>query len=244
MCTLTWKALHEGGYDLFFNRDELNTRGAEQSPCLESIAGISFAAPRDTDRGGTWLVTNAHGLTVALLNDYACRWRPAESIAVSRGALVMSCATASSPEAALAMIDNIFVERVGPFKLVVLGANGQGIRLHWDGQALTEEKGETLSFETSSSFNTAVVCEARRRQFEILLAGRQHAGSDELTAFHWRHDADNGAASVLMRRPDARTRSVTRVSVREAMVEMHYEPVDHDGCPIAGGGATIRFPRL
>ena len=49
MCTLTWRAVREGGYDLFFNRDELNTRGAEEPPRLGKAAGLPFAAPRDGD---------------------------------------------------------------------------------------------------------------------------------------------------------------------------------------------------
>ena len=243
MCTLTWRAVSEGGYDLFFNRDELNTRGAEQPPRLESPDGVVFAAPRDGDRGGSWILTNAHGLTVALLNDYACRWRPPRNIAMSRGALVMACASAGTPEGAGEIIGNMALDRVGAFKLVVVESTGRDVRLHWNGQILNKEAGAVLPFETSSSFNTAAVCEARRLRFESLMSGQGKVGDEEQKAFHWAHDEANGASSVLMRRPDARTRSVIRVKVREAQVKMHYQPVRESAAAPDMMEVTVQFSR-
>jgi len=244
MCTLTWRAVREGGYDLFFNRDELNARGAEQPPRLESIGGVLFAAPRDGDRGGSWILANAHGLTVALLNDYACGWRPPANGAASRGALVMACATAATPEAVVELIGAMTLERVRAFKMVVLDADGRDARLHWDGDSLTGETGETLFFETSSSFATAAVCEARRQRYETLLAGREAAEADELKGFHWTHDHADGAGSVLMRRPDARTRSVIQIRTRHDRVEMDYRPVGENAGAANAGGVTVEFARL
>jgi len=242
MCTLTWSAVREGGYDLFFNRDELNTRGAEQPPRVETRDGVAFASPRDGDRGGTWLLTNAHGVTVALLNDYAVRWRPAGD-AVSRGAVVLACAAAATSEAVTAMIGKLPLENAGPFTVIALGADGRARRLHWSGVQLEEATAEGLSFETSSSFATEAVCAERRRRFEELGAGGIWLEREKLETFHWAHDAANGAASVLMRRPDARTRSVTRVSVRGDRVEMHYQPVGQDNAAAVSGGEVIGFAR-
>ncbi len=246
MCTLTWSGVREGGYELFFNRDELNTRGAEQPPRLEICDGVGFVAPRDSDRGGTWLMTNAHGVTVALLNDYAAQWRPPASNRGSRGAVVLACATAATVRAAVDLAGgmDLAAAKVGAFRLVVLGADGETRRLHWAGETLVEETDDRLAFATSSSFQTAAVCAERRRRFELLQAGRAVVDGDELAAFHWTYDAANGAASVLMRRPDARTRSVTRVSVRRDSVGMGYRPVGQNGEPAPGAGADIRLKRI
>ncbi len=249
MCTLTWRAVREGGYDLFFNRDELNTRGEELPPRRETRDGVNLAAPRDSDRGGTWLMVNAHGLTVALLNDYAVQWRPPVGSAVSRGALGLACASAATVAAAVRVIEAAELARTGAFTIIVLGADGGGRRLHWDGVILTDVAvGDGSGFETSSSFETQVVCASRRGEFEALLAGRAQAEGDELAAFHGRHDPANGAASVLMRRSDARTRSVTRVSVRADRVIMDYRPVavggENDGAVATGGGVKVDFLRL
>ncbi len=243
MCTLTWSAVLEGGYDLFFNRDELNTRGAERSPRVETRDGVAFAAPRDGDRGGTWLLANAHGVTVALLNDYAVSWRPAGN-AVSRGAVVLACATAATSEAVTAMIRQMPLENVGAFMVIALGADGGVRRLHWSGVQLEEATAEGPSFETSSSFTTEAVCAERRRRFEELGAGGIRLGREKQEAFHWMHDAANGAASVLMRRPDARTRSVTRVSVGAGRVEMRYQPVGPGNAAAVSEGEVLGFARL
>ena len=244
MCTLTWSAVREGGYDLFFNRDELNARGAEQPARMETRDGVAFAAPRDSDRGGTWLLVNSHGVTVALLNDYAARWRPVGET-VSRGEVVSACATAATTEAVAGLIRKVPLENVGAFTVVALGADGRGRRLHWAGVELEEtDVVEGLSFETSSSFATEAVCAERRRRFEALAADGGRVGIGELETFHWAHDRANGAVSVLMRRPDARTRSVTRVSVRADRVEMHYQPVGPENESILPKGASVGFDRL
>lgn len=243
MCTLTWSAVREGGYDLFFNRDELNTRGAERPARLETHDGVVFAAPRDGDRGGTWLLVNAHGVTVALLNDYAARWRPSGP-AVSRGAVVAACAAAATAEGVMSLISEMPLTRMAAFKVVVIGADGKERRLHWAGGQLEEMSGEQLPFETSSSFATEAVCAERRRRFEALSADGSRVGGEELEAFHRTHDSANGAASVLMRRPDARTRSVTRVSVRADRVEMHYQPVGWGNDSLFAKGETVGFSRL
>ncbi len=244
MCTLTWSAIHEGGYELFFNRDELNTRGAEQPPRLEACGGVEFAAPRDADRGGTWLLANAHGVTVALLNDYASGWRPPTGSVVSRGAVVLACASAANAQAAVDLVGAMPLANVGAFRLVVIGGDGIARRLHWAGETLMEEPDGMLAFETSSSFQTEAVCAARRLRFEDLLDGREQATREELEAFHMTHDALNGATSVLMRRTDARTRSVSRVSVRGMQVEMHYQPVDEKGELVGSQEARVHFDRL
>ena len=244
MCTLTWSAIREGGYELFFNRDELNTRGAEQPPRLEMCDGVEFAAPRDGARGGTWLLTNAHGVTVALLNDYAAQWSPPKGDKVSRGSVVLACATVATTQAAVDLVGALSLVNVGAFRLVVLGADGKARRLHWAGETLAEDTGEGLPFATSSSLQTEIVCAERRRRFEDLLAGREQATREELEAFHQTHDALNGATSVLMRRADARTRSVSRVSVRARQVEMHYQPVGVMGEGMSSPGVEIHFSRL
>ena len=246
MCTLTWSGVREGGYELFFNRDELNTRGAEQPPRLEIRDGVGFVAPRDSDRGGAWLLTNAHGVTVALLNDYTAQWRPPTGNRGSRGAVVLACAMAATVQAAVDLAGGMDLAeaKVRAFRLVVLGADGEARRLHWAGETLVEEREEWLAFATSSSFQTEAVCAERCRRFELLLAGRAVVADDELAAFHWTYDAANGAASVLMRRPGARTRSVTRVSVRRGHVEMGYQPVGENGEPAPGALVGIRLKRL
>ncbi|MEM6455145.1 MAG: NRDE family protein, partial [Acidobacteriota bacterium] len=71
MCTATWRAA-DGGYRLLFNRDERRTRGRAHPPARHRAArdGTPYLAPTDPDGGGTWLLANAFGVTICLLNGY------------------------------------------------------------------------------------------------------------------------------------------------------------------------------
>ena len=71
MCTLSW--VHDpnnGGYHLFFNRDEQRDREPATPPEIDHSGALPFVTARDTRAGGTWLLTNAHGISIATLNHY------------------------------------------------------------------------------------------------------------------------------------------------------------------------------
>jgi hypothetical protein len=158
--------------------------------------------------------------------------------------VVLACAAVATAQAAVDLVGSMSLVNVGAFRLLVIGTDGRARRLHWAGETLAEESGEGLSFATSSSFQTEIVCAERRRKFEDLLAGREQADREEMEAFHQTHDALNGATSVLMRRADARTRSVCRVSVRASLIEMHYQPVGAMSELMNSQEVKIHFSRL
>lgn len=222
MCTLTWCAAGDG-YDLFFNRDERDSRAPESAPLLRTIAGgVRYLAPEDGDHRGTWLVLNAHGLTVCLLNDYPRG--VVENGRQSRGQLPLVCAGCMcATDVPRALRDAVTLSDYAPFHLVAVDATGASVHLRWDGRALHEAMAP--EFLTSSSFEPERVRAARAARFAAL-AGRS---ADALRTFHHGHDASAGAESVLMRRPDAATRSVCAVRVRGVVRELVYEPVARDG---------------
>ena len=57
-------------YHLFFNCDELRTRGPALPPRMHEARGLRFLAPIDTDAGGSWLGVNELGLSIGLVNYY------------------------------------------------------------------------------------------------------------------------------------------------------------------------------
>jgi hypothetical protein len=214
MCTLTWNRRGDGGYDLRFNRDELDTRAEEGAPMEAVRDGVGVLAPRDGDAGGTWLLANAYGLTVALLNDYASPQSRGRARA-TRGELPWLAASARSAEEALRALPR---ERLGdyrPFHLVAVGP-ADDRSLHWTGVTLRE--GGAPPFLTSSSHQPARVMAARAARY---LAAEGDA--EAVARLHAEHDPADGAASVCMRRPDAGTRSRIRVQVSPAEVILLYE---------------------
>ena len=228
MCTVTWRVCHRG-YDLFFNRDELNSRAAEIAPSVDESTGVRFIAPRDGDHGGTWLLTNECGITVCLLNDYANPWRPDPTKSrFSRGHIVLAMADVRAASEIPSRTEAEPLAHTAPFMLLALSPEDDPLLLHWHGAGLSCREGRiSPPILTSSSFATADVVAARLGHFARFVPRPEQPQLAELAAFHRQHDPAAGAFSVAMLRPDAATRSFTRVSVDRQSVTLTYEPV---GC--------------
>ena len=239
MCTLSW-CCRDDGYALWFNRDERHTRSAEVPPTEYETDGVRWLAPMDPDSGGTWLMANEHGLTVALLNDYGIAWEPGdEPPRESRGRLVpLTCSSREAREAT-AVIEETVLGHTPPFELIAVDARGGASRLHWDGLSSRLTHGVRVRPPfISSSFDTAAVVAARRSGFPKM------ADEQALSAFHHSHDAATAAQSVNMSRPDAATRSICYINTCAEWVTLDYEPQCWPGAPrVAGSSQRHRLPR-
>jgi len=233
MCTFTWTAAPDrSGYDLFFNRDERHPRAIETPPAFGESEGLRWLAPRDPDAGGTWLVVNAAGLTLALLNDYAARWHPAGP-ARSRGRLVLDLAPARDIATVAERLAAVDLVELPPFHLVAVAPDASARHWHWDGVAFTAEALASPACLSSSSFATAEVVASRLENFAALRAA--HAGSPAvaaLAAWHRVHDPARPAHSVRMSRSDAATRSLIHVNVRPDAATVAYETFHPDPSPV------------
>ena len=226
MCTVTWLR-HEDGYDLFFNRDELDRRAPERAPFRAEADGVPFLAPRDGDHDGTWLLVNHHGITVCLLNDYSDPWQPEGASLHSRGAVVLACAKARQVQDALDLALRQPLERCRPFQMLAL-APGQDLqRLRWrGGRVIIDGSPSVQPPLSSSSWQADRVVTARHAAYEHLVGSHEGALRPEhLQSYHESHDPRQGAESVLMRRADAATRSITRVTATRRAIVMHYWPI-------------------
>lgn len=225
MCTVSWTATG-GGYELFFNRDELKSRAQEERPELQRRDGVAYLAPRDGERGGTWLVANEFGVTIGILNDYACPWRPAAGPRYSRGHIVQACAAAGTYAEVLRVLQSQPLERVAAFHVFVISPHEGPRVIHWQGlQLVTRETPAPVPPLTSSSFATEEVIGMRRERFSFFVRNPRAAEPAELLAYHRQHARAAGAHSVLMCRPDASTRSICHVRVSGERVELAYQPV-------------------
>jgi hypothetical protein len=228
MCTLSWLSSAGGGYTAWFNRDELHTRGVEQMPeSRESENGVSWIAPIDPDSGGTWLMVNAHGVMVGLLNDYTTKWSvsmgaPRES----RGRLTPMTKDSVSAKEAVTLVGQQNLANTPPFEVVAFDSEGRVAGLHWDGATVRLSEGAAIRFpRSSSSYNPRLIIAERRRSFPMPVT------DETLEEFHRAHDVERGAASVNMCRPDASTRSICRIHVTEKAVELLYDPQLWPGAP-------------
>lgn len=240
MCTLSWKPTAQG-YLLYFNRDEQRTRPPALPPAMHRRNGVDYLAPIDAAHGGTWLLTNAHGLSIGLLNHYpATPAQPAETY-VSRGLLPLACADCTSAAEAVGLCAGLPLTGYPPFHFVAIDARAAGV-LTWDGHTLRfgwlDPAGAML---TTSSFRPDAIARARHAAFTQRVGTLASATPAQLEAFH-RHRGDDPAASVRMERPDACTHSISRIVVsrERERASFRYEP--QPDVPPVGPCVTLDLP--
>lgn len=235
MCTLTWWDNAEEGYDVFFNRDERKTRLAALPPRVhEAGNGLSFVAATDANAGGTWLLANAMGLTIAILNYY--EKEAADEVSSqfrSRGLLVTDLAVCETLEEVGDALKNLDRASYRAFTLLAFSSSPRFRVWYWqfDGLAMIGPDPTPKIPICSSSFLTEEVVAERQTLLTNMLANSE-SSAEVLDAYH--HSDDNGrpsAHTVKMNRPDAQTWSISRVSVRPKEIEFAYEslPKDHLG---------------
>ncbi|RMG43531.1 MAG: hypothetical protein D6718_12090 [Acidobacteria bacterium] len=222
MCTLSFVDRPEG-FELFFNRDERRDRKAALPPSVHP-GPLRFLAPIDGESGGTWIAVNEAGLVLCLLNHYEGTEGAVESGLESRGRLVVALAACRSAAEAAGAVTEGVARRFRPFRLVLFQHGSPPLMVLYDGRGVARS---TLAWDAepvvSSSVDPAGVTLSRRRLFRRLgPSGRRDP--NRLFEYHRSHEPEIGPYSVCMHRPDARTVSLTRVSVERDVARMWYAP--------------------
>ena len=246
MCTLTWKPLADG-YALFFNRDERRDRPDAHPPVPHKRNGLRCIAPIDPRGGGSWLLVNEFGLSLALLNHYPRAHAPMPVARKSRGELVLAAADRASPEDAARWLRARPLRAYPPFRLVAADAEC-AIVLIWNGIRLTRRRlprgGAML---TSSSWRPLTTARHRHARLRQWLGSVGDADLTEIAAFHRLRDADDPARGVLMVRADARTHSIALIRVTAGEVIFDYQvPREDDSAGVSDalriGMSTVMPP--
>ena len=244
MCSVTW-SWGEGGYDLFFNRDELDSRAPEIPPTLLQQRGVRLIAPIDGDRGGTWIQVNEFGVVSCLLNDYeGYRKMGGAPKPSSRGLIVRGTASCRDLDAVSDWVATCPLAATAPFRLVSIAEDRRVLLTHWNGERLfTSRAAPEVPLITSSSFRTHEVMAARHTTFRSLVVDASHPRANELARFHRQHDPLRGAYSVAMCRPGASTRSHCHIAVRKRIITMSYSTFCWTGTLKERAGPVLRLPR-
>lgn len=229
MCTLSWLR-NDGGYAVFFNRDERRTRAPGLPPQEQLIDGVRVLAPIDPEGGGSWAAVNDRRIGLCILNQYDA---PRSNIPgqVSRGRLLLSLAASTTQTGVWQAVRSSGLAQYAPFKLAVFEPALPALLLSWDGARLTDEAiGQSGLLAASSSLVQREAEASRRTLFERTL----HDGMTDTAAFeelHRSHLPEKGALSVCMHRDDAATVSFTRIVTDRASVMLGYV----GGPPCEGG---------
>lgn len=231
MCTLTWWSNSEG-YEVFFNRDERKGRKPALPPSVQTnAAGDKYLAATDGDAGGTWLLANAHGISLAILNYYEREPDETDTQSYrSRGLLVTDLASCRSLEDIHKRLSQEEMPQYKAFTLMGFQLDSH-IRVwlwRWDGSKLIGPELDPTMPVCSSSFLTAEVVAQRERMLEdILLSGPMN--EEMLDEFHHQDDGGKPSAyTVRMNRDDAQTWSISRLRVTHLQASFRYEALQRD----------------
>jgi hypothetical protein len=236
MCTVTWWLAPAGAsYEVFFNRDERRTRGAATPPVQADAAGVKYLAPADADFGGTWLLVNAHGVVLALINHYPANPKTPLAPARSRGLLLRDLADCAGITAVCERLAEAELARFNAFFLLAFEPGQKPRKWTWDTRTLLEDSAaDPLPFFTSSSFRSEDIRRHRRKLFVDRWAAKGPLTPDDLAQFHLLREPERPAFGLLMDRADARTVSYSHILVRpgsEAIFAYSPRPAADGGPP-------------
>jgi len=241
MCTLSW-IRERGGYQLFFNRDELLSRKPALTPTLGRNGAVSFIAPRDGDFGGNWIAVNRFGVSLCLLNGYHPADRSQAVEFTSRGLLVASLTDRPSLADVERALGQTELERFRSFRLAVFEPAREGALLRWEDRRLSSV---SLSRDwlplVSSSFANEEVRRNRIAQFGEMRRKWDGTATELHLAYHASHLPQSGPYSTCMHRSDGETVSFSRVEVDARSVRFHYSP--HSPCRGRPAGPPVVLDR-
>ena len=220
MCTVSWLRSADG-YVLFCNRDERLTRQPAQGPELRTSRGVSFVAPVDGDHGGSWIGVNEFGLTLCLLNRYGLSAPDPGRTYTSRGLLLTDLLVAEAPQHLEARLGKVSLDSFQPFTLLAVHPNKAALIIEWTGlESEIRWEAEGTVPLSSTSLREPGIAISRREYFQSL----READVEMLGEFHRSHFPERGPYSVCMHREDARTVSMSKVTVDRHEIEFAYHP--------------------
>jgi len=238
------------------NRDEVLTRAPELRPEISHTRdGIRWIAPRDSERGGTWMGVNDFGVAACLLNAY----QPGESLLPdttgrfrTRGEIIPTLLAAGDGRAARGWLRESLNPRNYPSFTLIVACPDALLSVEWLGEhgPVFSEHAEPWLLRSSSGWDSQDVRRWREQRFdEWRNAGEAHHGA--MPSFHVLQEPGHEERSPLMRRSWSATRSITqaRVSGDTGRVELRYwseptpdsrEPEAHSSLPLAPARSLVR----
>jgi len=222
VCTLSWLP-QPSGYFLCFNRDERRSRAPGAPPSRHLADGVRFAAPIDGDFGGTWIGVNETGLSVSLLNRYEDSPIDPAGGTVSRGLLVKGLLSSPSLDELARRLGGEDLGRYQPFTLCAAAPDLPLAIYDWTGERLLASAHPAAGLvRTSSGADQREAELIRARVWSELAPSGAAIAAETLADFHRSHRPEKGPFSVCMHRVEARTQSLTTVTVSGLAVELGY----------------------
>lgn len=219
MCTVTFVP-RANGYLIGMNRDERIARGAGNPPGVHRLEGTRTVCP--DDKGSTWIGSNQHGITLALLN-----WNTPiaqQTFRRSRGLIIPELVSfANIGELNTALMTYEFVG-CAPFRLVAaIPGDRSVLQWSWDGTHLARRAyGWEMRHWFSSSSSDKRAQELRGHTCSRATKDMKAGSVAWLRQLHRSHEHGPGAFSVCVHRELVETLSYTEVCCMPGRLEMFH----------------------
>jgi len=175
--------------------------------------------PVDPQGGGSWIATNEHALTIALLNYYEADANHSEEPKRSRGLLVKDLAACKTLLQAENYLHAAQVTEYAPFHLLVFAGVQHPIWWSWNGSQL-QQRLLTTGVLSTSAWGSRWVPELRAQYLQRHLHTMRE-DSEHLQLMRQSKPYSNSIA-VAMQRTDAMTVSTTVIKVTSADTQLTY----------------------
>lgn len=223
MCTVTFLPLKNNDFILTSNRDEQKSRETFL-PKIYVEDEVDLLYPKDKIAGGTWIGVSSKKRLVCILNGGFVNHIKKKNYAKSRGVIAKELLKASNSKEYIAQLN---LENVEPFTMIVVDWNNIKLHLYeliWDEKQkhFTELEQQPKIWSSSTLYSEK--SKNNRKKWFQNWQNEQDFSTENILKFHHSEIGDK-SQSVLMKRPQIETVSVTSVKKEKEQVEMIYEDV-------------------
>jgi len=134
MCTVTYLPVGPASYLLTSNRDESPKRKKAVFPVHKQVRDKNILFPKDQEKGGTWIATSDHGVSIVLLNGAFEKHKHNPPYRVSRGLMVLEAIECIRPDE---FVKNYNFNGIEPFTMIFAyyDPTPKVIEFRWDGKS-------------------------------------------------------------------------------------------------------------
>lgn len=223
MCTITYLPLSKGGFILTQNRDESPLRAPAVFPVTEERGGKKLLFPQDPQAGGSWMTTDSHNRLLCLMNGGLGHHQPNPPYRRSRGQILLDAAAGSFQS----FVSSYSLEGIEPFSLLFFERNGLGFtisELKWTGtlKYARSHDGSRPHIWSAPQLYSGPQQQEREEWFRQWLASTPTYSPEDILHFHRHGGKEKSGHSLLLRREQVETVSITQVQAGETDIQMKY----------------------
>ena len=226
MCTVTFLPLKNNGFILSSNRDETPLRKTIPPKKYEEN-GIELVFPKDKLAGGTWIGTSSNNRLVCVLNGAYKKHNRKESYKKSRGIIAKDILKATNCNA---YIEDLNLDAIEPFTMIIVDWNNNNLNLFeliWDENTkhFNNLKNEPKIWSSATLYSETSK-KTRQLWFKTWVSENDFKTSTILNFHH--SEIGDKEQSILMKRPNVETVSITTIKKEKENIEMLYKDVIHN----------------